>query len=120
MPVHGMDTANFLVKRDGNEFVMVIHNCLLCHGETTFNLISVSQMLRSTANSIVFKEGGSMMTLKQKNKELTISLREEEGLYGIESQPIGVNDVTPNHDPNYLMRPIRRNRGAWVSKLLPY
>ncbi len=58
MPVHGMGTARFLTIICDKQVILTIHNCLLCHGET-FNLLSVSQLLRSTDNSIVFKEGDS-------------------------------------------------------------
>jgi hypothetical protein len=109
MPVHGMGTARFLVKHNGNEFILAIHNCLLCHGETTFNLLSVSQMLRSTDNSIIFKSGESKIKLQHNNKSQDIDLKEDEGLYGISMQPISISDkrnsylprfdVTPEHDP---------------------
>ncbi len=63
MPVHGMGTARFVTIINGKEHILSIHNFLLCHGET-FNLLSVSQMLRSTNNSIVFKEGDSRIHLQ--------------------------------------------------------
>ncbi len=109
MPVHGMGTTRFLMKHNGDEFILAIHNCLLCHGETTFNLLSVSQMLRSTDNSIIFKAGESKIQLKHNNKEQSIDLTEEKGLYGISMQPLSINDkrnaylarfdITPEHDP---------------------
>ena len=109
MPVHGMGTARFLVKHNGNEFILAIHNCLLCHGETTFNLLSVSQMLRSTDNAIIFKSGKSKIKLQQNNKSQDIDLQEDEGLYGISMQPLSISDkrnsylmrfdVTQDHDP---------------------
>ena len=140
MPVHGMGTALFIVNSNGNECILVIHNGLLCHGETTFNLLSVSQTLRSTDNSIVFKEGGSQMTLKHKKKDFIIDLREEEGLYGLSLQPLCVNDkrnsyltrfdVTPDHDPKLFDETPSEGQlktmgfkapsvlGAWTRKVL--
>ena len=54
MPVHGIGTAWFVVKIGGIEQIMKIHNCLLCHGEDDFNLISVSQILRTRKNEVTF------------------------------------------------------------------
>ena len=58
LPVHGIGTANFLVKNsDGMECIWRIHNCLLCHKaseEEQFNLISVSQILRTGNNAVTF------------------------------------------------------------------
>jgi hypothetical protein len=47
MPVHGIGTAHFLIKLGDKEHVLLIHNCLFCHGEDCFNLLSVSQLLRA-------------------------------------------------------------------------
>jgi hypothetical protein len=140
MPVHGLGTARFLVKHNGNEFILAIHNCLLCHGETTFNLLSVSQMLRSTDNSIIFKSGESKIKFRHNNKEQDIDLKEEEGLYGISMQPISISDkrnsylarfdVTPEHDPKLfdemssderletMMKKSPSVLGTWTRKVL--
>jgi hypothetical protein len=42
MPVHGIGTAHFVVTVGGKDYLLCIHNCLFCHGEDCFNLISVS------------------------------------------------------------------------------
>jgi hypothetical protein len=43
LPIHGIGTANFIVKDScGVECIWSIHNCLLCHkvdGEEEFNLM---------------------------------------------------------------------------------
>jgi hypothetical protein len=94
MPVHGMGTASFVTSVGGDqEVILVIHNCLLCHGEV-FNLLSVSQLLRTTSNSVVFSGGNSKIHLNQhdENKHQTLSLTEEDGPYSISMQPISAND----------------------------
>ncbi len=80
MPVHGMGTARFTARVGGKDVILHIHNCLFCHGETS-NLLSVSQMLRFTTSSIIFKEGASKIYLKQRESDhiLSINLNEEEG-----------------------------------------
>ncbi len=79
MPVHGMGTATFVTSVDGDkEVILVIHNCLLCHGEV-FNLLSVSQLLRSTRNSVVFSGGNSKIHLIDKDKHQPLRLTEEDG-----------------------------------------
>ena len=51
MPAHGIGTACFVASAGGKEQIIKIHNCLLCHGEDKFNLLSVSQTLRSRAST---------------------------------------------------------------------
>ncbi len=80
MPVHGMGTARFLIRMGDTAVIVSIHNCLLCHGET-FNLLSVSQLLRSTNNAVVFEEGAPRIHLKNGTLDQTIKLKEEEGLF---------------------------------------
>jgi hypothetical protein len=62
LPAHGIGTANFIVHDDhGVECIWSIQNCLLCHsspGEDSFNLISVSQVLR-TKRGYLKDPGGS-------------------------------------------------------------
>jgi hypothetical protein len=53
MPVHGIGTARFYCSIGDKRCLLVIHNCLFCHGEDFFNLLSVSQMLRTGENEIV-------------------------------------------------------------------
>ena len=113
--MHGVGTANFIVQ-DGHgvERIWRIHNCLLCHkieGEEDFNLLSVSQMLRTTTTSISFGNGLSFMTLKNKKRDedFLFPLQPDDGLYSVSCVPISENDarfgkvhcfdVTPQEDP---------------------
>ncbi len=54
MPVHGVGAALFLVKIGDKDAILRIFNCLLCHGEDSFHLLSVSQMLRTKLTSVTF------------------------------------------------------------------
>ena len=65
MPAHGIGTACFIIKVDGKEHILRIQNCLFCHGEDNFNLISVSQMLRTRTNEIIFNSDNSRMALRK-------------------------------------------------------
>ncbi len=100
MSVHGMGTARFITIIGGKQVILTIHNCLLCHGET-FNLLSVSQLLRSTDNSIIFREGDSKIHLKHNECEQYLGLREEEGLYKMSMHPLNVNDKRHASLPQY-------------------
>ncbi len=91
MPVHGIGTACFLVKQNGKECIVKIHNCLLCHGEDQFNLISVSQVLRARTNSVTFSADDSRLEMGNDNDEKVktiFKLREHEGLYELEVSPL--------------------------------
>ena len=95
MPAHGIGTACFLVKQNGKECIVKIHNCLLCHGEDQFNLISVSQVLRARTNSVTFCAGNSRLEIGNENKEgvnTIFNLKEHEGLYELEVSPLCVDD----------------------------
>ncbi len=100
MPAHGIGTARFVTIINGKEHILSIHNCLLCHRET-YNLLSVSQMLRSTNNSIVFKEGDSRISLQNGRVKQDLELTETEGLYQVMMQPISVNDKRNAYLPKY-------------------
>ena len=63
MPVHGIGTACFIAKQDDKEFIVRIHNCLLCHGEDRFNLISVSQVLRTRKVAVTFSADESCLEI---------------------------------------------------------
>ena len=56
MPIHGVGTASFLaMDSSGMERIVRINNCLLCQiteESDNFNLISVSQLLKTTVNSV--------------------------------------------------------------------
>ena len=99
LPVHGVGTANFLVKDGyGMERIWRIHNCLLCHtieGEEDFNLLSVSQLLRTTTTNISFGNALSCITLKNKARgdDYIFPLQPEDGLYSVSCVPISANDL---------------------------
>ena len=63
MPVHGIGTAHFIVKQGDKEYVVRIHNCLLCHGEDRFNLISVSKVLRTRKIAVTFSADESCLEI---------------------------------------------------------
>ena len=57
LPVHSFGTASFLaVDFSGEQRIIRIHNCLLCEKEDNdeFNLISVSQVLKTTLSTVQF------------------------------------------------------------------
>ena len=82
MPVHGIGTAMFRVSFGASEVILTVFNCLLCHGEDEgFNLLSVSQILRTKTNSITFCEGNSGIQIKKDGLEHRIPLKEIDGLY---------------------------------------
>ena len=64
MPAHGIGLACFIVFRDGIEYILQIHNCLLCHGEDGFNLLSVSQLLRDPTISVTFRSNASKLEIQ--------------------------------------------------------
>ena len=92
MPVHGIGTALFLVQVGDKQVITKIFNCLLCHGEDGFNLLSVSQMLRNKQNSLTFRQGSSGLKIHQRKDTMTIPLKEVDGLYEIRGCPMGVED----------------------------
>ena len=102
LPVHGIGTANFLVKdRNGKGCIWMIHNCLLCHkvsGEEQFNLLSVSQILRTGHSLIQFANGDSSITIKdgRQREDHNFVLEPDDGLYLIEGVPISITDKRYN------------------------
>jgi hypothetical protein len=54
MPVHGIGTACFILQQGDTEVILRVHNCLLCHGEDSYNLLSVSQVLRTRKSAVIF------------------------------------------------------------------
>ena len=71
---------------------MVIHNCLFCHGEDCFNLLSVSQMLRSTGNEVTFSQELSRISVRTGSTVASIDLVENEGLYQLSGIPLYLGD----------------------------
>ena len=136
MPAHGVGTARFIGVSNGIEYVMQIHNCLLCHGEDGFNLLSVSQLLRDSANAIVFRSDASYLECQRSNESAPIrfGLQENEGLYDLKLRPVYWDDrrIMTNYlnltleDDNKLwgtednittMKPSTK-LGQWHSKML--
>ena len=74
MPAHGIGTAIFVVKVSGKEHVLKVHNCLYCHGEECFNLISVSQLLRAGKNKVIFSQDESQVIIQEDDKATPLSL----------------------------------------------
>jgi hypothetical protein len=98
LPIHGIGTANFVVRDScGKERIWKIHNCLLshrCHGEEEFNLISVSQILRTRKNAISFGMDLSKITVKSTKQDVHVDFMmvSEDGLYHVDAMPISQND----------------------------
>ncbi len=90
MPAHGIGTARFIGTGDGIEYVLQIHNCLLCYGEDGFNLLSVSQILRDSANAIVFRSEASYLECQRSNESglIRFGLQENEGFYDLRLRPL--------------------------------
>ena len=99
IPIHGVGTACFLVADSmGSERILRIHNCLLCQrsdSEENFNLISVSQVLRTNRSSIVFNNAASTIAIKQGKKQQlhTFALSPEDGLYVLNVLPLNASDI---------------------------
>ena len=94
MPAHGIGTACFVASTGGKEQIVKIHNCLLCHGEDKFNLLSVSQTLRSRRNEIVFSAEGSRIRVKgsEGQEDVDFALHENDGLYELVLSPLYLDD----------------------------
>ena len=97
LPVHGIGTANFVVQdKDGIERIWSLHNCLLCHsesGEETFNLISVSQLVRTRQASVSFgADSSEVIITKMRKKGMVFNLSPDDGLYSLSFEPISWND----------------------------
>jgi hypothetical protein len=88
MPVHGIGTARFYCSIGDTRCLLVIHNCLFCHGEDCFHLLSVSQMMRTGENEITFSQHGSRIMNGQRH----IPLIENEGLYELRVSPAYMED----------------------------
>ena len=99
MPAHGIGTACFIIKQNDKEQIVKIHNCLFCHGEDQFNLISVSQVLRARTNSIIFRTADSRLEIVNEYDDgikTVFNLQEHEGLYELEVSPVCADDERMN------------------------
>jgi hypothetical protein len=92
MPAHGIGTAHFVGVIHGIEYIGIIHNCLLCHGEDGFNLLSVSQLLRQTRNSVVFRSNASHLEIGDV-MPTRFDLHENDGLYEMKLSPLYMDDL---------------------------
>jgi hypothetical protein len=98
LPIHGVGTASFCVQDScGEEIILRIHNCLLCTTTTaaeTFNLISVSQVLKTNRISVQFHAENSVITLQhpKHQKAVTLNLIPDDGLYALDVQPLSPRD----------------------------
>jgi hypothetical protein len=131
MPVHGMGTAHFVFSMGGKEYVLLVHNCLFCHGEDCFNLISVSQMLRGGQNKVVFSQHESQILLQEDitTSITSIPLREVEGLYEIQLAPLHLGDdrlrtlprlhLTMEVDPRLWEKDVSRVESAYAGMKSP-
>ncbi len=68
LPIRSFGTASFLaVDSSGEQRIIRIHNCLLCQnlgGDDDFNLISVSQVLKTTLSTVQFNISQSSLSVK--------------------------------------------------------
>ena len=95
MPIHSMGTACFVVQIGGTEHILEVHNCLLCHGEDGFNLLSVSQLLRAGENEVVFSQDASRIVIQgeaRNQQPASLVLNEVEGLYEVKVTPLYPGD----------------------------
>jgi hypothetical protein len=93
MPVHGIGTACFILQHGDTEVILKVHNCLLCHGEDNYNLLSVSQVLRTRKSAVIFSADESRLELQGLTDEIIkIILREDEGLYALRVSPLYLDD----------------------------
>ena len=94
MPAHGVGTACFMATIRDVSYVFLIHNCLLCHGEDGYNLLSVSQILRAPLNGVVFRSGSSNLEIQGQGKDgiITFDLNEHDGLYEMKLFPLYPDD----------------------------
>jgi hypothetical protein len=99
MPIHGIGTALFLVTDSlGEETIIRIHDCLLCTNvkdEETFNLISVSQMMKIKQSAVSFSADIAAITLKHHRRKqgIVLNLDPDDGLYAISVKPISSRDI---------------------------
>jgi hypothetical protein len=92
--------ANFIVRNsNGLEQIWRVHNCLLRHkdykkanGEEEFNLLSVSQLLRTRKSNVSFGADHSSVTIQHRKESHTFPLQHVDEQFSILASPIGIND----------------------------
>jgi hypothetical protein len=84
MPVHGIGTACFTIYIGGKAHILRIYNCMFCHGKDCYNLISVSQLLRTGQSEVVF----SQLDARIKVGDKCVPLEEQKGLYELRAYPL--------------------------------
>jgi hypothetical protein len=107
MPIHSIGIACFIVSVRGKEHILEVNNCLFCHGEDCFNLLSVSQMLRAGSNAVVFGKQESRLVIQGKVRdhdgETPIMLRENDGLYELKVAPLYLGDERTHQAPRLIV-----------------
>jgi hypothetical protein len=103
LPIFGVGTTVFVVSgSEGTQAVLLIHNCLLSQGGS-FNLVSVSQLLAASNNSVSFGNDAPSITLSSSSGRLRLPLLIQDGLYNFCAQPIHLNDVRYVTLPRYSL-----------------
>ena len=101
LPIHSIGTASFIaVDSLGEQRIIRIHNCLLCQSsedKDDFNLISVSQVLKTALSTVQFNITHSALTVKHGKKQQSthFELMPDDGLYAMDVFPINASD--PRH-----------------------
>ena len=100
LPVHSFGTASFLtVDSSGEQCIIQIHNCLLCEKEDKdeFNLMSVSQVLKTALSTVQFNITRSTLSVKhdKRRQPIQFELIPDDGLYAMDVFPLNVSD--PRH-----------------------
>jgi hypothetical protein len=101
LPIRSFGTASFIaVDSSGNQRIIRIHNCLLCQNlgeDDNFNLISVSQVLKTTYSTVQFNLHHSSLSVKHGKHQQSIEfdLVPDDGLYAMEDFPVNASD--PRH-----------------------
>jgi hypothetical protein len=103
LPIFGVGTAVFVVSSgQGKEAIILIHNCLLSEGGG-FNLVSVSQLQASGANSVSFDTGAQSIRLQSGTGIFHLPLALQDGLYNFQAFHIHINDERYVTLPRYLL-----------------
>jgi hypothetical protein len=105
LEVFGCGTALFIVTDSyDNQVILRVNNCLFSYGE--FNLLSVSQLNLVNGNGVDFSRQLSFMTLHSgSNREFRIPLVLDDGLYGIQMEPLQTDDPRYSQFPKCDVTP---------------